>query len=274
VGTTSTTSYSDTGLLPETTYTYQVLAYDYNDNESSLSDPVSGATKDPGAAEYTFLRFQGSITLDGDFAKYSDAEAVKLKAPNGDNVITFKGLWNDTGIYLAFEVEDPDLLAGAPAGKPYAEDSVEWFLDTHGNAGGAGDPSSVYMDENDYHGIVGIDNMHYSARGTQATSGTEPWPGPWTSFVARHADNEGYVVEVEIPWGSLALPAPTTDLFMGFSFAVNDKDPSSRSSFLWPDHTGTFENASWWKRVKISSEKPLPGDDRPKAPGGLRVTMK
>lgn len=44
VGTSSTASYSDTGLTPSTTYTYTVSATDTSGNTSALSAPVSGKT--------------------------------------------------------------------------------------------------------------------------------------------------------------------------------------------------------------------------------------
>ncbi len=44
IATTSTPSYSDTGLSPATTYTYAVSAYDAHLNESGLSSPVSATT--------------------------------------------------------------------------------------------------------------------------------------------------------------------------------------------------------------------------------------
>ncbi|NLX13165.1 MAG: serine hydrolase, partial [Phycisphaerales bacterium] len=44
VGTTVNTSYIDTGLLPETTYSYTVSAYDAADNHSAQSSPAAVAT--------------------------------------------------------------------------------------------------------------------------------------------------------------------------------------------------------------------------------------
>ncbi len=44
IATSTTVTYSDTELTPSTTYTYQVLAYDFAGNESDKSPPVSATT--------------------------------------------------------------------------------------------------------------------------------------------------------------------------------------------------------------------------------------
>ncbi|MGD0488469.1 MAG: fibronectin type III domain-containing protein, partial [Syntrophorhabdales bacterium] len=44
VGTAVGTSYNDTGLSPDTTYTYTVSAYDASGNQSAQSTPVSATT--------------------------------------------------------------------------------------------------------------------------------------------------------------------------------------------------------------------------------------
>jgi len=49
IGVTSSGSYSDAGLLPETEYWYTVAAYDYAGNVSSVSEPVIVVTASAGA---------------------------------------------------------------------------------------------------------------------------------------------------------------------------------------------------------------------------------
>ena len=53
IGQSTTTSYSDTGLSPGTTYTYEVSAVDTSGNEGPKSDPVSGTTEQSSGNEYT-----------------------------------------------------------------------------------------------------------------------------------------------------------------------------------------------------------------------------
>lgn len=65
IDTSSASSYSDTGLIGDTTYTYQVSAVDTSGNEGELSDPVS-ATTETGATSYVFV---SSITWDLDYIR-------------------------------------------------------------------------------------------------------------------------------------------------------------------------------------------------------------
>lgn len=47
IATTTTTTYTDTALLSNTTYTYTVAAYDFTGNTSAQSSPASAATSQP-----------------------------------------------------------------------------------------------------------------------------------------------------------------------------------------------------------------------------------
>jgi chitodextrinase len=62
VGSTTLTSYSDTGLDPETTYTYTVSAYDNALNESASSSPVEVTTLSTGSALVRVNAGGGSYT--------------------------------------------------------------------------------------------------------------------------------------------------------------------------------------------------------------------
>jgi hypothetical protein len=70
VGTSPTTSYSDTGLSPATTYTYAVAAYDAAGNASATCTPAAATTQplppptDGQLAAYSFEEASGSITAD------------------------------------------------------------------------------------------------------------------------------------------------------------------------------------------------------------------
>jgi len=70
VGTSPTTSYSDTGLLPSTTYTYAVAAYDAAGNVSATCTPAAAATAalppptQDLIAAYGFEEGTGNVTAD------------------------------------------------------------------------------------------------------------------------------------------------------------------------------------------------------------------
>ncbi len=59
VGTSVTTSFGDTGLSADTSYTYRVSAYDAAGNESDLSAQITARTLDPSQVQHT-IRLQGA----------------------------------------------------------------------------------------------------------------------------------------------------------------------------------------------------------------------
>jgi len=88
VGTTSATSYSDTGLSGATTYTYQVSAEDASGNEGSASSPVSATTNDPAAGGET-----GMYVLEISFSEkrkgrnYETTATITVLDENGNAVV-------------------------------------------------------------------------------------------------------------------------------------------------------------------------------------------
>jgi chitodextrinase len=61
LGTTTSTSFSHTGLSPNTTYAYRVSAYDPVPNESARSDPLSVTTQAAGTGATVFTAFSGTL---------------------------------------------------------------------------------------------------------------------------------------------------------------------------------------------------------------------
>jgi len=64
VGTSDTTSFSDTGLQPSTTYEYQVQAFDAAENTSELSGPASATTLDQITGEGFILSKNADFSTD------------------------------------------------------------------------------------------------------------------------------------------------------------------------------------------------------------------
>ncbi len=100
IATAATTSFSDTGLIANTLYTYQVSAFDAASNESLLSDPASATTllqpawqsDDIGAvlASGSFSQSGGTLTLNGsgvDIWDASDSFRYAYQTLTGDGEI-------------------------------------------------------------------------------------------------------------------------------------------------------------------------------------------
>lgn len=75
IGTSTETTYSDTGLLPATTYSYMVSAYDAANNESYPSDAVQATTLDPSQETFT-VRLETTNEVEDSFIFEND--------PNGN----------------------------------------------------------------------------------------------------------------------------------------------------------------------------------------------
>jgi serine protease len=78
VGTADTTSYSDTGLEPSTTYEYQVQAFDAAENTSGLSVPASATTLDQVTGEGFFLSKNSDFSTENREFSTTDTLYIKI----------------------------------------------------------------------------------------------------------------------------------------------------------------------------------------------------
>jgi uncharacterized lipoprotein YddW (UPF0748 family) len=132
VGSTSSTSYSDTGLVANAQCTYTVTAYDARSNESAQSDP---------AARCTFARpvSASHVTCDRDISTWHPTSAFTFFDDGfGPGKLShYRYVWNNTEAYEWADTEDQwttaSMVLNATSAWPY------WYLHVKGyNGDGVG----------------------------------------------------------------------------------------------------------------------------------------
>src|SRR5207244_1191515 len=116
------------------------------------------------------------ITVDGDLSDWSGATAIQFSGRS--NSATAYLQWDDTNLYVAFKVTDPQLNATRTARDAdgiYLDDSVEVYVDT------AYDRAST-MQPDDYQFLVNLNNAQGDLRGTGAGKDAG-WDAIWLSAV-------------------------------------------------------------------------------------------
>ncbi|MBD3289246.1 DUF1565 domain-containing protein [candidate division KSB1 bacterium] len=284
VAMTQNTSYSDTGLQEETSYTYHILAYDAAGNESAQSSPVVATTRSAESNIESDLNIKVApvqVTLDGNLGEFANADSIWFSPPSGGNLATVKAMWNADFLFIGYKVRDTQLNATETTsdGNVWSDDAVEWFIDVNNDGGGESDPNLKYMNSDDFHGMINILNTQYDCCGSSDGTPTKSWDGVWESKVRldgtlnHNTDNDnGYTIEVRIPWTILGLEAaPAVNSVLAMSFSNEDKDASEFSYVMWPDITNSFQNASNWQPVLLVNDS----DDTtsPAAPTGLVVRI-
>jgi len=91
------TSYSDTGLLPDTTYTYTVSAYDTEGSEGEMSDSASATTKELPSGQDIIEAESGTLT--------SPMRIVTDSSVSGGQYIESTGAESGTATYT-FNIEN------------------------------------------------------------------------------------------------------------------------------------------------------------------------
>jgi outer membrane protein assembly factor BamB len=197
VGTSSTTSYSDTNLTPSTTYSYTVSAYDEAGNESQQSSPPVLATTLSGPTTWTFIQ-----TVAG-------ANSVNMTNTAGDLLVvevgftgTFKSLFDSRNTYTQIGTEKVD-NNGHKTRVYYAKDIGAGANTVAATVTGTGAKAyDVYVSE--YRGVSTVDaysvnlvNKNSSGSftsGAIATTGTNEllWGFCWSSNAAIPANPSGW----------------------------------------------------------------------------------
>ncbi|MFB9327118.1 sugar-binding protein [Paenibacillus aurantiacus] len=228
VATVASTTYTVTGLTPNASYAFTVKAIDAEHNVSAASNAVS-VTMD---ASYTLIhagKTNAAVAIDGSLNEQAwslTKQAGKAVSGTANNTTNFGVLWDDDYLYVAASVVDGNLSNNSA--EPYADDSIEIYIDGDHNKG------TVY-DGFDRQFIKGWnDSSLFEAR--SLTSGVLH---AWTATTA------GYSVEMAIPWSSLGI-TPSAGMTIGFDVANNDEDDGNgrHSQTVWAGTADNWTNTS------------------------------
>ena len=220
----------------------------------------------PPAPALKVYRAGAPITLDGLLGEWSGSDAASFSGSSSSASAAL--LWDDTNLYVAFQVNDTRLNAtqtARDAGTLYLDDSIEIYLDT-------GNDRASAMQPDDYQLLVNLNNAQGDLRGT-GTGKDAAWNAVWQSVVRLQGTlnndgdtDSGYTVEIAIPWAQLGV-TPTSGMVLGLDLAVDDSDPTSPTTYETFDWAGLAPNPyaqpSLWKQVQLVGTPPPLADTTP-----------
>ena len=231
------------------------------------------------------------ITVDGKADEKAWAGAVATGpfvdvgagGPNASFPVNGAGklLWDDTNLYAFFEVSDPNVIGGfdkakkpddfTAAGQPklWTKHCVELMIDPDGD----GDMKDYYEIQINPQNLVfksQFDTLQKPSGGPNGPFGHEEWDAKMKTAVVvkgtldKEGDkDEGYHVEVAIPWASLSkakkTPPAHGDTWKMNFYAMQDNGGVAWSPILGK---GNFHHGPRFGRVTwVEPGKPLPAKD-------------
>ncbi|MGQ0826975.1 MAG: sugar-binding protein [Bacteroidota bacterium] len=199
---------------------------------------------------FDILKTPTTPVIDGSLSEYSGSNSISFKHSSAATNVTVNAMWNDSALYLGYDVPDTKLngVITAKDGNIWDEDAVEFFIDTQNDEGTA-------LQNDDYQFIVNILNTQLDNKGVTGLS----WNGNWQSAVItsgtanNNSDNDiGYAMEVRIPWKTIGYAnPPAVNSLLGMDFAHDDFDATVNKYVMWPAETSNFPNPSKWQLGRL-----------------------
>jgi hypothetical protein len=192
----------------------------------------------------------------GGFVQVSTGEPVRVAEPGG----YAKLLWNDAGLFVGFDVRDPDVVGGFD---PTAKDPHLWTKDTveiMADPDGDGDNRDYYEIQINPQNLVFDSRFdHYNQPKVEPNGpfGHEEWSAQVRSAVAVDGtldqpgdQDRGYVVEAMIPWQAFDR-AKTVPPAVGDTWRMNFYAMQNNGGVAWSPilKQGNFHKASRFGRV-------------------------
>ncbi len=228
------------------------------------------------------LKTAGAIKIDGklDEAAWKTApttgafQDVQKGGKNAKSPVqgSAKLLWDDNALYVAFEVQDEDIVGGFDKASKdphlWTKDAVEIMIDPDGD----GDNKDYYEIQINPQNLVfdsHFESYNKPRGGKDGPFGNEQWSSQLTSAVVidgtldKPGDKDkGYTVEAKIPWSAFhkAKQAPPK---VGQTWRMNFYAMQNNSGVAWSPilGQGNFHKASRFGRILFAEE----GWEEPKA---------
>ena len=167
----------------------------------------------------------GTVSIDGDLSDWQSTAGVTVsgKGSEDDTSATIKAMYDDTYLYLVYDVSDSDFQAKRvlSQGGLHLDDSVELYIDTLNNGG-------TSMQTDDYHFIINLNDGVIDDVGTgngkdydYVINMIKKVNLQGTVNNASDVDT-GYIIEVAVPWSDIG--GRSTNDIVGMLIAVNDMD--------------------------------------------------
>ncbi len=245
----------------------------------SKSDKAKAKAEKLPAMKVNKLTAKDKIKIDGklDEPAWEQAaltgpfEDVMTGQPNKSFPVNGKArlLWNDQNVFVAFEVEDKDIVGGFPktAKDPHlwTKDTVEIMVDPDGDG-----------DNEDYYEIqIGPQNLVFDSQFDKYNEpktepdgpfGHQDWSANLKSAVVVDGtldkpgdEDKGYVIEAQIPWKSFSkakkAPPASGDVWRMNFYAMQENSGVAWSAILGQ---GNFHKASRFGKVVFIDPAAVP----------------
>lgn len=199
---------------------------------ASTPDITPAATLGPAQARpngtpVRAIRLASPPTIDGDLAEWSSSvyavSQIVFGSGNWTGTPDCSGSyyigWDDSALYLAIGVRDDTHVQLASGSKLYLGDDVEIQFD----ANLAADFTSTYLSSDDYQ--LGLSAGDFASRAPEAYRWYPAALAGRLSGVTVRAKStaDGYVLEAQIPWSTLAI-TPAAGQSFGFALSLSDND--------------------------------------------------
>lgn len=183
-----------------------------------------------------------------------------------------KVLWDNTALYVAFEVQDEDVIGGfdknAKDPHLWTKDTIEIMIDPDGD----GDNKDYYEIQINPQNLVfdsHFESYNKPRGGKDGPFGNQDWSSKLTSAVVVHGTldkpgdkDKGYTVEAKIPWSAFHK-AKQTPPEVGQTWRMNFYAMQNNNGVAWSPilGQGNFHKASRFGRILFAEE----GWEPPKA---------